>query len=212
MDFSQGGPSECRRLLPVVCATGLTRSRLLSYVKSRVGTDTVDCVTGQYLGIGAGESRGRICSAGFARSGFPGGRRRRLRRSPDRRRNLRRAGQRTGGSHAISRSAGRGPRRRHLPAISPATVRRCAFRRGRRGFLCQSCPRIPRDAPALRAQVAGQDLYPWTQRQEPGHAHRLSLALLKQRASPNHRLAPPFPLFRVLAGPTICHPAGDVSS
>jgi geranylgeranyl reductase family protein len=37
-------------------AASLTRSRLLSYVKSRVGTDTVDCVTGQYLGIGAGES------------------------------------------------------------------------------------------------------------------------------------------------------------
>ena len=37
-------------------AASLTRSRLLSYVKSRVGTDPVDCVTGQYLGIGAGES------------------------------------------------------------------------------------------------------------------------------------------------------------
>ncbi len=34
----------------------LTRSGLLSYVRNRVGTDTVDCVTGQYLGIGAGES------------------------------------------------------------------------------------------------------------------------------------------------------------
>ena len=36
-------------------AAGLTRGRLLSYVKDRVGTDVVDCVTGQYLGIGAGE-------------------------------------------------------------------------------------------------------------------------------------------------------------
>ena len=37
-------------------AAGLTRSRLLSYVKSRLGVDTVDGVTGQYLGIGAGEN------------------------------------------------------------------------------------------------------------------------------------------------------------
>jgi geranylgeranyl reductase family protein len=36
---------------------GLTRSRLLRYVKDKVGTDTVDCVSGQYLGIGAGENR-----------------------------------------------------------------------------------------------------------------------------------------------------------
>jgi geranylgeranyl reductase family protein len=35
-------------------AAGLTRSGLLSYVKHRVGTDRVDHVTGQYLGIGAG--------------------------------------------------------------------------------------------------------------------------------------------------------------
>jgi geranylgeranyl reductase family protein len=34
----------------------LTRSGLLSYVRNRLGADTVDCVTGQYLGIGAGES------------------------------------------------------------------------------------------------------------------------------------------------------------
>jgi geranylgeranyl reductase family protein len=37
-------------------AASLTRSRLLSYVKNRLGTDTVDGVTGQYLGIGGGES------------------------------------------------------------------------------------------------------------------------------------------------------------
>jgi flavin-dependent dehydrogenase len=37
-------------------AGGLTRSRLLSYVKDRVGADTVDGVVGQYLGIGAGEN------------------------------------------------------------------------------------------------------------------------------------------------------------
>jgi geranylgeranyl reductase family protein len=37
-------------------AAGLTRSLLLSYVKSRVGADTVDGVVGQYLGIGAGEN------------------------------------------------------------------------------------------------------------------------------------------------------------
>jgi geranylgeranyl reductase family protein len=35
-------------------AEGLTRSRLLRYVEDRVGTDKVDHVTGQYLGIGAG--------------------------------------------------------------------------------------------------------------------------------------------------------------
>jgi geranylgeranyl reductase family protein len=33
---------------------GLTRSRLLRYVQDRVGTDKVEHVTGQYLGIGAG--------------------------------------------------------------------------------------------------------------------------------------------------------------
>jgi geranylgeranyl reductase family protein len=33
---------------------GLTRDGLLSYVKHRLGTDRVDHVTGQYLGIGAG--------------------------------------------------------------------------------------------------------------------------------------------------------------
>ena len=37
-------------------ASSLTRSRLLSYVKNRLGIDTVHGVTGQYLGIGAGES------------------------------------------------------------------------------------------------------------------------------------------------------------
>jgi geranylgeranyl reductase family protein len=37
-------------------AAGLTRSLLLSYVKNRVGADTVDGVVGQYLGIGAGEN------------------------------------------------------------------------------------------------------------------------------------------------------------
>ena len=37
-------------------SAGLTRSRLLSYVKSRLGVDTVDGVVGQYLGIGAGEN------------------------------------------------------------------------------------------------------------------------------------------------------------
>jgi geranylgeranyl reductase family protein len=35
-------------------AEGLTRSRLLRYVQERVGTDKVEHVTGQYLGIGAG--------------------------------------------------------------------------------------------------------------------------------------------------------------
>jgi geranylgeranyl reductase family protein len=37
-------------------AASLTRSRLLSYVKNRLGTDVLHGVTGQYLGIGAGES------------------------------------------------------------------------------------------------------------------------------------------------------------
>jgi geranylgeranyl reductase family protein len=36
-------------------AAGLTRSRLLQYVKDRLGTEDADRVTGQYLGIGAGE-------------------------------------------------------------------------------------------------------------------------------------------------------------
>jgi geranylgeranyl reductase family protein len=36
-------------------AAGLTRSRLLRYVKERLGAESVDHVTGQYLGIGAGE-------------------------------------------------------------------------------------------------------------------------------------------------------------
>jgi geranylgeranyl reductase family protein len=35
-------------------AATLTRTRLLSYVKERLGTNTLDPVTGQYLGIGAG--------------------------------------------------------------------------------------------------------------------------------------------------------------
>jgi geranylgeranyl reductase family protein len=35
-------------------SAGLTRTGLLSYVKHRLGTDRVDHVTGQYLGIGAG--------------------------------------------------------------------------------------------------------------------------------------------------------------
>jgi geranylgeranyl reductase family protein len=35
-------------------AAGLTRNGLLKYVKHRLGTDRVDDVTGQYLGIGAG--------------------------------------------------------------------------------------------------------------------------------------------------------------
>jgi geranylgeranyl reductase family protein len=35
-------------------AAGLTKGALLSYVKRKVGTDSVDHVTGQYLGIGAG--------------------------------------------------------------------------------------------------------------------------------------------------------------
>jgi geranylgeranyl reductase family protein len=39
-------------------AVGLTRSRLLRYVQDRVGTDKVEHVTGQYLGIGAG-----VCSS-----------------------------------------------------------------------------------------------------------------------------------------------------
>jgi geranylgeranyl reductase family protein len=37
-------------------AAGLTRNRLASYVKNKLGTDTVHDVTGQYLGIGAGQS------------------------------------------------------------------------------------------------------------------------------------------------------------
>jgi geranylgeranyl reductase family protein len=35
----------------------LTRDQLLSYVRDEVGTDTADKVTGQYLGMGAGEYR-----------------------------------------------------------------------------------------------------------------------------------------------------------
>jgi geranylgeranyl reductase family protein len=36
---------------------GLTRSQLLSYVRDKVGTEAVDQVTGQYLGLGAGGYR-----------------------------------------------------------------------------------------------------------------------------------------------------------
>jgi geranylgeranyl reductase family protein len=36
-------------------SAGLTRSRLLRYVKERLGAEDVDHVTGQYLGIGAGQ-------------------------------------------------------------------------------------------------------------------------------------------------------------
>jgi flavin-dependent dehydrogenase len=36
---------------------GVTRSRLLGYVKARLGTDAVDHVVGQYLGIGAGHGQ-----------------------------------------------------------------------------------------------------------------------------------------------------------
>ncbi len=43
-------------------AAGLTRSGLLSYVKQRVGSDMLDHVTGQYLGIGAAD-----CEAEFVR-------------------------------------------------------------------------------------------------------------------------------------------------
>jgi geranylgeranyl reductase family protein len=43
-------------------ASGLTRNGLLSYVKQRVGTETIEQVTGQYLGIGAG-----ACEAEFVR-------------------------------------------------------------------------------------------------------------------------------------------------
>jgi geranylgeranyl reductase family protein len=56
-------------------AAGLTRSGLLSYVKDRLGTDRVDHVCGQYLGIGAGgyeagdmrpDLRGRVLLVGDA--------------------------------------------------------------------------------------------------------------------------------------------------
>jgi geranylgeranyl reductase family protein len=43
-------------LYSLTSPANLTRSHLLSYVKNRLATDTVDGVTGQYLGIGAGES------------------------------------------------------------------------------------------------------------------------------------------------------------
>jgi geranylgeranyl reductase family protein len=36
-------------------ASGLTRSQLLSYVKDKLGTDLAENVTGQYLGMGAGD-------------------------------------------------------------------------------------------------------------------------------------------------------------
>jgi geranylgeranyl reductase family protein len=41
-------------LYSVWCDGGLTKSELLRYVKQQMGTDRVDHVTGQYLGIGAG--------------------------------------------------------------------------------------------------------------------------------------------------------------
>jgi geranylgeranyl reductase family protein len=43
-------------LYSLSCAAGLTRNQLLSYVSRRLGTDAVHGVTGQYLGLGAGET------------------------------------------------------------------------------------------------------------------------------------------------------------
>ena len=58
--------------------------------------------------------------------------------------------------------------------LSQRTIgRRCAFlSRAAAAFYANPSPRISRHAVALRAQVHGQDLHPWTQRQEPGHADR----------------------------------------
>ena len=44
-------------------AANLTRSALLNYIQNRVGADTVDCVIGQYLGMGAGESQAEFVHA-----------------------------------------------------------------------------------------------------------------------------------------------------
>ena len=37
-------------------------------------------------------------------------------------------------------------------------------------FYAEPCPWVSCHAPAICAQVAGQDLYPWAQHQEPGYA------------------------------------------
>ena len=93
-------------------AASLTRSRLLSYVQNRLGTEYSAWCYRAISGDRRRRDSGRICSAGFTGSRFLGGRCRRLRRSPDRRRNLRSAGQRTGGSEGDPRgAAGRGSAR-----------------------------------------------------------------------------------------------------
>ena len=134
----------------------------------------MDCVTGQYLGIGAGESqaeyvhadlRDRVFLVGDA-GGF--------------------VDPLTGEGIYGALLSGQAAAKAILAEVRGESTAAEAFAApshrlssdatlffaGGGGFLCQSCPRIPRDAPAFRAQVAGQNLYPWTERQEPGHADR----------------------------------------
>jgi geranylgeranyl reductase family protein len=142
---------------------GLTRSRLLQYVKDRLGAERGDHVVGQYLGIGAGEHqaeyiqphlRDRVLLVGDA-GGF--------------------VDPLTGEGIYGALHSGQAERQgsgsfcrlcERLPADAALFLAGCV------GFLCQSWPRIPRHASTLRTPDHGEDLHPWTQRKEPGHADR----------------------------------------
>ena len=127
MDFSQGGPSECRRLLAVTRGDAEPASQLC---KRPAGNR----LCRSCYGAVSWDGRRRIRAAGFTGQGLIGRRCRGLRRCPDRRRHLRRAAQRAGGSPCDSRrdarrGAGSGSIRRLSQA---AIVRRCAFLRAPR--------------------------------------------------------------------------------
>ena len=153
-------------------AAGLTRSRLLSYVKDRVGTDRVDHVTGQYLGIGAGvcdsdwiqpDLRDRVLLVGDA-GGFV---------DPLTGEGIYGAllsGQ-AAASAILSEMRGEGAQWRNSQAISTAIARRCGFLPGRRRLFMRILPVDSARCACPSYAGAGQNLYPWTQCQEPGHAH-----------------------------------------
>ena len=100
---------------------------------------------GNIWGSGQAAAPSECVQPGVTRSRFAGGRRRWLRRSADRRRNLWRAAQRTGGGEVrfSPRCGARVLQRRSLPAISAVTVRRCVFLRVRRRL---SMPILPADS------------------------------------------------------------------
>ena len=172
-------------------AASLTRSRLLSYIQNRLGTSTVDGVTGQYLGIGAGESpaeyvqpdlRDRVFLVGDA-GGF--------------------ADPLTGEGIYGALVSGQAAAKAILAELrGESTAERSICRPSHRlpsdaafffpgggGILRQSSARIPRHAPAVRAQIVGQNLHPWTERQQPDHAHR-TVPLLADKVYPRGLIVP----------------------